>query len=97
MLLKEKLTQMQEKLDSLQQRQLQGGIGKGRNAIMKSKFNKFDHINVEIVSGFCKNNMKFLDQSMLLCVSNKLSLCAKLSAQIEMPSSPNDQREVHWH
>ena len=46
MLLKEKLTQMQEKLDSLQQRKLQGDIGKWRIAIMKLKFNKFDHINV---------------------------------------------------
>ena len=68
--LKDKLTQMQEKLDSLQQRQLHGDIGKGINAIMKLKFNKFDHINVDIVLGFCKNKMfliyKFLDQSMLI-------------------------------
>ena len=71
MLLIEKLTQMQEKLDSLQQRQLQGGIGKGRNAIMKSKFNKFGRINVETILGFCKNKMKVLDQPMLLCLSNK--------------------------
>jgi hypothetical protein len=39
--------------------------------------------------------MKLLDQSMLLCFYNKQSLRAKLTAQIEMPSSPNDQQEVH--
>ena len=62
---------------------------------MKLKFNKFDHINMEIVLGLCKNKMKFLDQSMLLCLSNEQSLCAKLTAEIETPSSPNDQQKVH--
>ena len=62
---------------------------------MKLKFKKFDHINVDIVLGFCKNKMNFLDQSMLLGLLNRRSMCAKLTAQIEMPSSPNDQREVH--
>ncbi len=51
--LNEKLKQMQEKLDGLQQKQLQGDLARGRNAINKSKFNKFDHIKMEIVLGFC--------------------------------------------
>jgi hypothetical protein len=46
---------MQEKLDSLQQKQLQGDLARGRNDINKSKFNKFGHMNMGIVSGFCKN------------------------------------------
>ncbi len=49
----------------LQQKQLQGDLARGRNAIDKSKFNKIDHINMEIVLGFCKNEMfpiyKFLE------------------------------------
>jgi hypothetical protein len=45
-----KLKQMQEKLDGLQQKQLQGDLARGRNAINKSTFNKFKHINVEILS-----------------------------------------------
>ena len=69
---------------------------------MKSKFNKFDHINVEIVSGFCKNKMfpinKFLDQSMLIFSSNKQSLCAKLTSLIEIPRDLNTQvdYEFYW-
>jgi hypothetical protein len=78
-----KLTQMQEKLDSLQQKQLQGDLARGRNAINKSKFNKLDNINMEIVTGFCKNKMfpiyKFPEQSILIFLSNKQSLCAKLT------------------
>jgi hypothetical protein len=49
--LNEKLKQMQEKLDGLQQKQLQGDLARGRNAINKSKFNKFNHINMEIIFG----------------------------------------------
>ncbi len=68
--LNEKLKQIQEKLDGLQQKQLQGDLARGRNAINKLKFNKFDHINMEIILGFCKNKMfpiyKFIEQSMLI-------------------------------
>jgi hypothetical protein len=57
-------------LDGLQQKQLQGDLARARNAINKLKFNKFDHINMENVSGFCKNKMlpiyKFIKQSMLI-------------------------------
>jgi hypothetical protein len=52
--LNEKLKQMQDKLDGLQQKQLQGDLASERNAINKSKFNKFDHINMKIVLRFCK-------------------------------------------
>jgi hypothetical protein len=66
--LNKKLNQLQEKLDILQQKQLQRDLGRGRNSINKSKFKKFDHINMETVLGFCKNKMfpvyKFLDHSM---------------------------------
>ncbi len=55
--LHEKLKQMQEKLDSLQQKQVNRDLARGRNAFNKLKFNKFDHINMEIVSRFCNNKM----------------------------------------
>jgi hypothetical protein len=91
--LDKKLNQMQEKLDILQQKQLQGDLGRGRNSINKSKFNKFDHINMETVSGFCKNKMfpvyKFLDHSMLIYSSNKQSLRAKLTGLIDIPKELN--------
>jgi hypothetical protein len=61
---------MQEKLDGLQQKQLQGDLVRGRNTINKLKFHKFDHINMEIDLEFCKNKIfpiyKFLKQSMLI-------------------------------
>ncbi len=100
--LNEKLNQMQEKLDILQQKQLQRDLGRGRNFINKSKFNRFDHINMKTVSGFCKNKMfpvyKFLDHSMLINSSNKQSLCAKLTGLIDIPrelNTPTDH-EFYW-
>jgi hypothetical protein len=89
-------------LDGLQQKQLQGDLARGRNAINKSNFNKFDHINMEIVLGFCKNKMfpiyKFLEQSMLIFLSNDQSLCAKLTRLIQIPrelTTPIDH-EFYW-
>ncbi len=100
--LNEKLKQMQEKLDGLQQKQLQGDLARGRNVINKSKFNKVNYINMEIVSGFCKNKIipiyKFLEQSMLIFLSNKQSLCAKLTRLIQIPrelTTPKDH-EFYW-
>jgi hypothetical protein len=74
-------------LDKLQQKQLQGDMARGRNAMNKSKLNKFDHVNMEVVSGFCKHKMfpiyKFHEQSMLIySLSNKKSLCFKLAGLI---------------
>jgi hypothetical protein len=99
--LNEKLKQ-QEKLDRFQLKQLQGDLARGRNAINKSKFNKFDHINMEIVSGFCKNKMfpiyKFLEQSMSIFLSNEQSLCAKLTGLIQISrelTTPTDH-EFYW-
>ena len=93
---------MQEKSDILQQKQLQGDLTRGRNAFNKSKFNKFDHINMEIISGLCKNKMfpiyKFLEQSMLIFLSNEQSLCAKLTRLIQIPrelNTPTDH-EFYW-
>ncbi len=86
----------------MQQKQLQGDLARGRNAINKSNFNKFDHINMEIVLGFCKNKMfpiyKFLEQSMLIFLSNDQSLCAKLTRLIQIPrelTTPIDH-EFYW-
>ncbi len=55
-----------------------------------SRFNKFDHNNMEIVLGFCKNKMfpiyKFLEPSILIfSSSNKQSLYVKLSRLIDKP------------
>jgi hypothetical protein len=89
-------------LDGLRQKQLQGDLARGRNAINKSKFNKFNHINMEIVLGFCKNKMfpiyKFLEQSLLIFLSNEQSLCAKLTGLIQIPrelTTPTDC-EFYW-
>jgi hypothetical protein len=74
--LKKEVRQMQEKLDSLQQKQLLGDLGRGRNTMNRSKFNKFDHINMEIVLGLCKNRMfsiyKFLEASILIFSSTPI-------------------------
>ncbi len=93
---------MQEKLDGLQQKQLQGDLARGRNAINKSKFNKFDHINMEIVLGSCKMQMfpiyKLLEQSMLIFLSNEQSQCAKLTGLIQIPrvlTTPTDH-DFYW-
>jgi hypothetical protein len=57
---------------------------------------------MEIVLGFCKNMMfsiyKFLEQSMLIFLSNKQSLFAKLSGLIQIPgesTTPTDH-EFYW-
>jgi hypothetical protein len=100
--LNEKLKQMQEKLDGLQQKQLLWDLARRRNAINKLKFNKFDHINMEIISGFQKNKMfpiyKFLEQSMLIFLPNEQSLCDKLTGLIQIPrelTTPTDH-EFYW-
>jgi hypothetical protein len=92
--LKEEVKQMQEKLDGLQQKHLQGEMGRGRNAMNKTKFNKFDHINMETVSLFCKNRLfpiyKFIELPMLNFLSSiKQNLCVKLSGLIEKPRELN--------
>jgi hypothetical protein len=51
--LKGEVIQMQEKLDGLQQKQLQGDLARGRNAMKKSKFSKFEHCNMEVSLNFC--------------------------------------------
>ncbi len=93
---------MQEKLDGFQQKQLQGDLVRGGDAMKKSKLNKFDHINMEIVLWFCKNKMfpiyKFLEQSMLIFLSNQQCLCAKLTQLIQIPresTTPTDN-EFFW-
>jgi hypothetical protein len=100
--LNEKLKQMQEKLDGLQQKQLQGDLVRGKHTINKLKFNKFNQINMEIISGFYKNKMlpiyKFLEQSMLIFSSIEQSLCAKLTGLIQIPrelTTPTDH-EFYW-
>jgi hypothetical protein len=57
---------------------------------------------MEIALGFCKNKMlfiyKFLEQSMLIFLSNEQSLCAKLTGMIQIPresTTPTDH-EFYW-
>jgi hypothetical protein len=94
--LNEMLKQMQEKLDGLQQKQLQGDLASKRNAINKSKFNKFDHINMKIVSRFCKNKMfpiyKFLEQSMLIFLLQQTKPVCRAYR-----TDPNTKRIDHSH
>ncbi len=102
-MLKGEVSQMQEKLDRLQQKQLQGDLAKGRNAMKKSKFSKFEHCNIEVVLIFCKKRMfpiyKFLEQSMLIySLSHKQSLCVKLSKEITRPKELDTafDHEFYW-
>ncbi len=101
--LKEEVSQMQEKLDGLQQKQLQGDLARGRNAMKKSKFSKFEHCNMEVISNFCKKRMfpvyKFLEQSMLIySSSHERSLCVKLSKEITKPKELDTaiDHEFYW-
>jgi hypothetical protein len=63
------------------------GYGKRQECNEQIKIHKFDHKNMEVILGFCKNKMspihKFLEQSMLIySLSNKKSLCFKLDGLI---------------
>ncbi len=94
---------MQEKLDGLQQEQLQGDLARGRNAMKKSKFSKFEHCNMEVVLTFCKKRMfpvyKFLEESMLIySSSHKQSLCVKLSKEITKSKESDTaiDHEFYW-
>ncbi len=97
--LKGEVSQMQEKLDGLQQDQLQGDLARGRNAMKKSKFSKFEHCNMEVISTFCKKRMfpvyKFLEQSMLIYSSLQ---CVKLSKEITKPTELDTaiDHEFYW-
>ena len=101
--LKGEVSQMHEKLNGLQQKQLQGDLARGGNAMKKSKFSKFEHCNMEVVSTFCKNRMfpvyKFFEQSMLIySLSHKQSLCVKLSKEITKPKELDTaiDHEFYW-
>ncbi len=101
--LKGEVSQMLEKLDGLQQKQLQGDLARGRNATKKSKCSKFEHCNMEVVLAFCKKRMfpiyKFLEQSMLIySSSHKQSLCVKLSKEITKPKELDTaiDHEFYW-
>jgi hypothetical protein len=79
------------------------GYWQKKECIDKSRLNKFDHNNIEIVLGFCKNKMfpiyRFLEPSMLIfLLFNKQSLCVKLIGLIEKPRksiNPIDH-EFYW-
>jgi hypothetical protein len=101
--LKGEVSQMQEKLDGLEQKQLQGDLSRGRNAMKKSKNSKFNHCNMEVISTFCKKRMfsvyKFLEQSMLIySSSHEQSLCVKLSKEITKPKELDTaiNHEFYW-
>jgi hypothetical protein len=51
--------------------------------------------------GFCKNKMfpiyKFLEQSMLIFLSNKQSLCAKLTGLLEIPRELNTPADLEFY
>ncbi len=90
-------------MDGLQQKQLQGDLARGRNAMKKSTFSKFEHCNMEAILNFCKKRMflvyKFLDQSILIySLSHKQSLCVKLSKEITKPKELDTaiDHEFYW-
>ncbi len=101
--LKGEVSQMQEKLDGLQQKQLQGDLARGRNVMKKLKFSEFEHCNMEVVLAFCKKWMfpvyKSLKQSMLIySSSHEQSLCVKLSKEITKPKKLDTaiNHEFYW-
>ena len=47
-----------EKLDRIQSKLLSGDVNaRGRNSVNKQEYNRYDHCNADIISGFCKSIM----------------------------------------
>ena len=85
------VSKYREKLDSIQSKLLSGDVNaRGRNSVNKQEYDRYDHCNADIVSGFCKSIMfpqyKFLDPLyMIFSLKNQRSLCYKINGMIEKP------------
>jgi hypothetical protein len=80
-----------EKLARIQSKLLSGDVNaRGHNSVNKQEYDKYDHCNADIVSGFCKSIMfpqyKFLEPSyMIFSLEYQRSLCYKINGMIEKP------------
>ncbi len=80
-----------EKLDRIQSKLLSGDANaRGHNSVNKQEYDRYDHCNADIVSGFCKSIMfpqyNFLEPShMIFSLENQRSLCYKINGMIEKP------------
>jgi hypothetical protein len=78
-----------EKLDKIQSKLLSGDMNaRGCNSVNKQEYDRYDHCNADIVSGFCKSRMfpqyKFLEPSyMIFSLEIQRSLCYKINKMIE--------------
>jgi hypothetical protein len=56
--LTDEVSNYREKLDRIQSKLLSGDLNvRGCNSVNKQEYNRYDHCNADIVSGFCKNNV----------------------------------------
>jgi hypothetical protein len=96
--LKEELAECRKNLDKVQKSVISGYISKrGRNNSNKKGYDRYQHMNGEILSHFCKNKMfphyKFLQPSyMIYSPENTRSLCYKINELIDKP--PHIQSEI---
>jgi hypothetical protein len=65
------VSKYREKLDRIQSKFLSGDENaRGQNSVNKHEYDRYDHCNADIVSGFCKSIMfpqyKFLEPSYMI-------------------------------
>ena len=98
------VSKYREKLDRIQSNLLSGDVNAtGRNSVNKQEYDRYDHCNADIISGFCKSIMfpqyKFLEPSyMLFSLENQRSLCYKINDMIEKPLAITSDldHEYYW-
>jgi len=96
--LKEELAECRKNLDKVQKSVISGYISKrGRNNSNKKGYDRYQHMNGEILSHFCKNKMfphyKFLQPSyMIYSPENTRILCYNINELIDKP--PHIQSEI---
>jgi len=89
--LTDEVSNYREKLDRIQSKLLSGDVNaRGRNSVNMQEYDRYDHCNADIVSGFSMSIMfpqyKFLEPShMIFSLENQRSLCYKINGMIEKP------------
>jgi hypothetical protein len=93
-------------LDKVQKRVIAGDVKwRGRNKMKNAKqsFDRYQHMNGELISYFCKNKMfphfKFLQPAyVIFSPENQKSLCYKINQIIDKPSSITSDidAEFYW-
>ena len=91
-------------MDKIQSKLLSRDVNtRGRNTVNKQQYNRYDHCNAGIVSGFCKSRMflqyKFLEPLyMIFSLENQRSLCFKINKIIDKPLGITSDldHEYYW-